>query len=75
MTDVNIWNPMEEEEMKFINRTDEEGYFVDVPINPIDFNEYNPDKINVWDTYRSIGDEVERVTRAIKTAKFPYLIE
>lgn len=42
---------------------------------PVNFTEYDPRNIDVWDTYIPIGNEKERVTRAIKNAKFPYLIE
>jgi len=42
---------------------------------PINFTEYDPKNIDVWDTYIPIGSEKENVTSAIKNAKFPYLIE
>ena len=42
---------------------------------PINFLEYDPRNIDVWETYIPINDEKERVTKAILLAKFPYLIE
>ena len=42
---------------------------------PINFTEYDPRNIDVWDTYIPIGNEKDRVAKAISLAKFPYLIE
>jgi len=42
---------------------------------PINFTEYDPRNIDVWDTYIPIGNEKDRVAKAILLAKFPYLIE
>ena len=46
-----------------------------VPTIPINFEEYEPTKIDVWDNYIPIGNEKEGLVRAIKNATFPYLIE
>ena len=46
-----------------------------VPTIPIDFEEYDPARIEVWDNYIPIRNEVEGLTRAIRNATFPYLIE
>ena len=46
-----------------------------VPTIPIDFEEYDPARIEVWDNYVPIRNEVEGLTRAIMNATFPYLIE
>ena len=48
---------------------------LDISVIPINFSAYDPKNIDVWDTYVPIGNEKERVTIAIKDAKFPYLIE
>ena len=48
---------------------------LDISVIPINFSEYDPKNIDVWDTYVPIGNEKEKVTIAIKNAKFPYLIE
>jgi MoxR-like ATPase len=42
---------------------------------PVNFTEYDPRNIDVWDTYIPIGNEKDRVAKAISLAKFPYLIE
>ena len=42
---------------------------------PINFTEYDSRNIDVWDTYIPIGNEKDRVAKAILLAKFPYLIE
>lgn len=56
--------------------TKEEYYEEDVvPTLPIDFDEYNPEKIVVWDKYVEIGEEKTDMERAIKNATFPYLVE
>ena len=46
-----------------------------ISIIPINYAEYDPRNIDVWDTYIPIGTEKDRVTKAILLAKFPYLIE
>jgi len=48
---------------------------LDISVIPINFSEYDPKNIDVWDTYVPIGNEKDKVTIAIKNAKFPYLIE
>ena len=56
--------------------TNEEYYEEDVvPTLPIDFDEYDPEKIVVWDKYTEIGEERTDLERAIKNATFPYLVE
>ena len=64
----------EEREVKFM--TSEESLMEEqVKTMPIDFEEYNPENITVWDTYRPIKNEYEEVQKAIMEADFPYLIE
>ena len=46
-----------------------------IPTAEIDFSEYNPENIQVWDEYIPISNEVEHLQKAILTAKYPYLIE
>ena len=46
-----------------------------IPVLPINFEEYHPSNIDVWDKYITIGNEKDKATNAIITAKFPYLIE
>ena len=46
-----------------------------IPVLPINFAEYDPANIDVWDEYITIGNEKDRAIKAIKLAKFPYLIE
>ena len=46
-----------------------------IPVLPINFAEYDPANIDVWDEYITIGNEKDRAINAIKLAKFPYLIE
>ena len=46
-----------------------------IPVLPINFAEYDSANIDVWDEYITIGNEKDRAIKAIKLAKFPYLIE
>ena len=46
-----------------------------IPILDIDFEQYDPKNIDVWEEYIPIGNEKERLTMAIKSANIPYLIE
>jgi len=46
-----------------------------IPVIGINFDEYDPKNIDVWDTYIPVSDEKKNTTRAILDAKFPYLIE
>ena len=46
-----------------------------VPTARINFEEYNPNNIVVWEKYIPIADEEERLTKAILNAVDPYLIE
>jgi len=48
---------------------------VRIPTLVIDFDQYDPKNIDVWEKYVPIGNEKERLTMAIKSAKIPYLIE
>ena len=38
---------------------------ITVPTIPLDFEEYDPSRIDVWDEYVSIKDEKKRLTQAI----------
>ena len=46
-----------------------------IPTLAVDFDQYDPKNIDVWEKYISIADEKERLTMAIKSANLPYLIE
>ena len=46
-----------------------------IPTLEVDFEQYDPKNIDVWDTYIEIGNEKERLTQSIMSAKIPYLIE
>ena len=46
-----------------------------IPIVDINYEEYDPKNIDVWDAYIPINDEKQRATDAILDAKNPYLIE
>jgi MoxR-like ATPase len=46
-----------------------------IPTLAVDFDQYDPNNIDVWEEYITIGDEKERLTMAIKSANIPYLIE
>jgi hypothetical protein len=46
-----------------------------IPTLDIDFEQYDPNNIDVWEEYIPIGNEKERLTMAIKSANLPYLIE
>jgi MoxR-like ATPase len=48
---------------------------VRIPTLVVDFEQYDPNNIDVWETYIPIGNEKERLTMAINSAKLPYLIE
>ena len=48
---------------------------ITVPTIPLDFEEYDPSRIDVWDEYVSIKDEKKRLTQAIMNEEIPYLIE
>jgi MoxR-like ATPase len=51
------------------------GFSNTIPVLPINFAEYDSANIDVWDEYITIGNEKDRAIKAIKLAKFPYLIE
>ena len=46
-----------------------------IPTAEIDYSEYDPKNIDVWDRYIPISDEVEKLEKAIVTSRYPYLIE
>ena len=46
-----------------------------IPTLDIDFGQYDPKNIDVWEKYIPIGNEKERLTMAVKNATIPYLIE
>ncbi len=46
-----------------------------IPTLDIDFDQYEPSNIDVWEEYVPIGNEKERLTMAIMSANIPYLIE
>jgi|TARA_R110000824_G_scaffold72633_2_gene185283 MoxR-like ATPase len=48
---------------------------ITIPTTSIDFDQYDPKNIEVWDTYIQISDEAERLEKAIISSKYPYLIE
>ena len=52
-----------------------EEYQKTIPTVAIDFAQYDPKNIDVWDTYIPIVDEKQRAEDAILSAKTPYLIE
>ena len=46
-----------------------------IPTLAVDFDQYDPKNIDVWEKYIPIGDEKDRLTMAIMSANIPYLIE
>jgi len=46
-----------------------------IPTLAVDFDQYDPKNIDVWEKYVPIADEKDRLTMAIMSAKLPYLIE
>jgi MoxR-like ATPase len=46
-----------------------------IPTLAVDFDQYDPKNIDVWEKYVPIGDEKDRLTMAIMSANIPYLIE
>jgi MoxR-like ATPase len=46
-----------------------------IPTLSVDFDQYDPKNIDVWEEYIPIGDEKERLTMSITSANIPYLIE
>ena len=46
-----------------------------IPTAVINFDEYDPRTIDVWENYISINDEKERATQIILDANSPFLIE
>lgn len=46
-----------------------------IPTYPVDFEQYDSKNIDVWEKYVEIADEKKRLTSAIMSAEFPYLIE
>ena len=64
----------EEREIKFMT-SEEQLVEEEVQTLPINFDEYDPANITIWDTYQPIGDEYEAVQDAIMQSDFPYLIE
>ena len=62
-------------ETKFMNRMDSETIPNRIPTAEIAFEEYDPKNIDVWDEYVPMRDEDVRLTKAILSAQYPYLIE
>ena len=62
-------------ETEFMSRMESETIPDVVPTARINFEEYNPNNIVVWEKYIPIADEEERLTKAILNAVDPYLIE
>ena len=60
---------------EFMSRMESETIPDTVPTARINFEEYNPTNIVVWDKYIPISDEQQRLTKAILSAEYPYLIE
>ena len=60
---------------EFMSRMESETIPDTVPTARINFEEYNPNNIVVWDKYIPISDEQQRLTKAILSAEYPYLIE
>ena len=48
---------------------------VRIPTLTVDFDQYDPKNIDVWEEYIPIDNEKERLTQSIMSAKIPYLIE
>ena len=46
-----------------------------IPTAEINFSEYDPENIQVWDEYIPLRNEVEDLQRNVLKAKYPYLIE
>ena len=46
-----------------------------IPTLAVDFDQYDPKNIDVWEKYVPIADEKDRLTMAIMSANIPYLIE
>jgi MoxR-like ATPase len=46
-----------------------------IPTLPVDFEQYEPRNIDVWEKYIPIGNEKDRLVMAIRSAKLPYLVE
>jgi MoxR-like ATPase len=46
-----------------------------IPTLSIDFEQYDSNNIDVWETYIPIKDEKKRLTMALMSANIPYLIE
>lgn len=65
---------MKQDKIEFIKRKDLD-MSGSIPFAPINFDEYHPDNIDVWDNYIEMANEYKEVTRAIAKATFPYLIE
>ena len=59
----------------YYNMKQTEEYQTTIPIVDINYDEYDPKNIDVWDVYIPIKDEKQRATDAILDAKNPYLIE
>ena len=75
---TNVSNPMGDDlTVKTADTTinSDNGVSNTIPVLPINFAEYDPANIDVWDEYITIGNEKDRAVNAIKLAKFPYLIE
>ena len=61
--------------MEYIGEKSEPIMNTGIPVLPIDYDQYSPDNIDVWDEYIPISDEKERLTMAIMEGTIPYLIE
>jgi MoxR-like ATPase len=52
-----------------------EEYQKAIPTVAINYDQYDPKNIDVWDTYIPIDDEKQRALDAVLSARTPYLIE
>tara|TARA_B110000263_G_scaffold190633_1_gene168417 strand:- start:50 stop:976 length:927 start_codon:yes stop_codon:yes gene_type:complete len=66
---------MTEKEMNYMTEQPEVIMNTGIPVLPIDYTQYDPSNIDVWDEYIEIADEKTRLTMAIMEGTLPYLIE
>jgi MoxR-like ATPase len=46
-----------------------------IPVLPVDYAQYDPSNVDVWEKYVEIADEKQRLTESIMNGEYPFLIE
>ena len=62
------------EDIKYIHEQEME-MITNIPVLPVDYAQYDPANIDVWEKYVEINDEKQRLHSAIMSSDYPFMIE